>query len=107
MLISLGWIPITVYPKITRIVCRISGRSFLGEDLCRNETWIDISTKYTRNAFRQYPPALRFLAKYFVPEIRQIWKQNSEAERLVSPILEKRARGEQLESYEKPNDYLQ
>ena len=37
------WLPMTVYPKVLRLVSRVNGKIFVGNGLYQNEEWIDIS----------------------------------------------------------------
>lgn len=102
-----------MYTRITRIVARMSGRSFVGPTLNRNEDWINISVNYTRDAFqgaaylRTWKPILRPIAKYFIPEIWRIWGHNAKTKEFISPILKQRAIAERQEGYQKPVDALQ
>lgn len=34
-----------------RVVCRVSGRAFVGNSIQRNEEWIQMNCNYTRDAF--------------------------------------------------------
>jgi hypothetical protein len=91
----------------------MSGRSFVGPTLSRDEDWIKISVNYTRDAFqgganlRTWKPILRPIVKYFIPEIQRIWGHNAKAMKLIGPIIKQRAIAERQEGYQKPVDALQ
>ena len=95
------------------LVSRVSGRVFVGPDLNRDEDWIKMSTTYTRDVFeaassiRTWRPSFRWIAKYFIPEIRRMHSHNARATAFVQKILHQRAYEEQDEGYEKPVDALQ
>jgi hypothetical protein len=102
-----------MYGKVTRIISRMSGRSFVGPTLARDEEWIALNVTYTRDAFqaaskiREWRPILRPLAKYFIPEIARIWENHAKATKILEPILKEKAISEKQEYYEKPIDALQ
>ena len=50
-----GWVAIKPYHTILRLVARISARIFLGQPLCRNEQWLEISTEFTENGLSDVP----------------------------------------------------
>lgn len=102
-----------MYHTITRIVARVSGMSFVGPSLNRNEEWISISVNYTRNLFqgaaklRTWSLILRPLVKYFVPEIRRVWGYNRKAINLLAPIIQQKVKDREQEGYQKPFDSLE
>jgi cytochrome P450 len=56
---------------------------------------------------RNWRPSLRWIAKYFIPEIRRIYSHNATAIALIGNVLKERSRDEQDEGYDKPVDALQ
>jgi cytochrome P450 len=95
------------------LVARISGRVFVGPDLNRDEDWLKMSTTFARDVFaagtsiRTWRPSLRWIGKYFVPEIRRIHAHNARAIAFIGKILKQRAYEEQDEGYEKPVDAIE
>ncbi|KAL8826671.1 MAG: hypothetical protein Q9191_003656 [Dirinaria sp. TL-2023a] len=83
------WFPLTVYPKILRLVSRVNGKIFVGKDLYQNEEWIDMS------------------CNYFVSELRTVRRCNVKARDLFAPIIQKRRLQELSGDYEKPNDAIE
>lgn len=112
--VSEEFTPVTVFPTIQRIVSLIAARTFVGPDLCHNESWLTISTGFAENVFaggfalEQWKPILRPIAgRFFVPQIRKVWKIQADAERMIVPIMEyRRATEIEKPGYQKPNDMI-
>lgn len=94
----------------------VTGRLFVGQELARDPAWHKLSIVYTLHAFvsaialRSFNPRLRPVVKYFLPPVRQVWKDFSEAAEILAPVIKKRlsdAKKPGWEDYEKPNDSLQ
>lgn len=83
-------------PAVLDTVARLSSRVFLGNRLCRNEDWLNITKSYTRTAFqgaqalRVYPRYLRKLVHWFLPECQNARKQLAEAQDIIAPVIEER-----------------
>ncbi|KAK1465171.1 ent-kaurene oxidase [Colletotrichum melonis] len=90
------WRVITLQEALLKLVARLSSRVFLGDELCRNDAWIEITGSYSVNTFstaeilRQYPYYLRHIACHFIPQCRLLKEQVAEARRVLNPVLEKR-----------------
>jgi cytochrome P450 len=92
------------------IVARLSSKVFLGDELCRNEEWLDITMKHTVTSFgaviemRLWPVFLRPLVQWFLPGCRESRRQISDARRIIEPVLQKRrqARRELAEQGKSP-----
>ncbi|KAG6315486.1 hypothetical protein E4U22_007789, partial [Claviceps purpurea] len=67
------------------IIARISSKIFLGDQLCRNEEWLQITKNYTTcfstaaTKLRMFPRHLRILAHWFLPECRKLRQEQQEA----------------------------
>lgn len=78
------------------LIARLSSRVFLGEELCRNAEWLEITKSYSKNSFlagdllRQYASWLRPIACHFIPQCRLLKKQVAEARRVLAPLLRTR-----------------
>ena len=63
----IDWFPIQVYPKILRLVSRVNAKIFVGNDLHKNEEWIEISCNVSRphgtkpNPYHYASPSLTYL----------------------------------------------
>ncbi|KAL2817756.1 cytochrome P450 [Aspergillus cavernicola] len=118
---STDWTETDIATQALRLICRISGRAFVGSgstDLHRNEEWIDISCRYTKDLFlaalklRAVPFSfLRPLVAFFLPDLRRVYRHNDRARALVQPILQQRERDAKTvvvdPGYVKPNDTIQ
>ncbi|KAL1636501.1 hypothetical protein SLS56_001084 [Neofusicoccum ribis] len=96
-----GWTPVVVYGKMLDIVAQVSARVFVGEPLCRNPRWLELSKDYTLKAFqasraiKQWKPWMRPLVHRFLPEMRELYSVRAEAIRFMAPIAQGR---QELES---------
>ncbi|KAH8160209.1 hypothetical protein CIB48_g8041 [Xylaria polymorpha] len=78
------------------LVARLSSRVFLGEKLCRDPAWLDITTQHPVNAFlaayklRLYPKILRPIVHWFVPECRLLRRQYAQACAFIQPVIDQR-----------------
>lgn len=53
-----GWVEVDPAAKMLRLISRISGRAFVGDELYRNEEWIDISCKVCKLPQLDFPSLL-------------------------------------------------
>lgn len=69
---------------------------FGGATLSENKEWVKASIAFAVDGFigaqaiKKYPEPLRPIAKYFIPELRNIKKHYEAAERAAIPLLEQR-----------------
>ncbi|KAB8204004.1 cytochrome P450 [Aspergillus parasiticus] len=74
----------------------VSSRSFLGEELCRNPAWLEVSVAYSNQMFttarelRGWPKILRPLISIFLPSCRRLRGLLEEARLLLAPFIAKR-----------------
>ncbi|KAL4970622.1 cytochrome P450 [Aspergillus stella-maris] len=111
---STEWTEVDISTQILRVICRVSGRAFVGTGLHRNDEWIDISCNYTKDLFlsalklRAVPSITRPLLALFLPDLHRVYQHNDRARALVQSILQKRERdGINDPGYSKPNDTIQ
>ncbi|KAI1329439.1 cytochrome P450 [Xylariaceae sp. FL0255] len=94
------WTPVDLHEKLLRVVAQASARIFVGYPMCRNQEWLDCSTKFATDVMtggeklKQWHPYLRPIAQYFVPEMTQIRGDHQRALELLLPELEKRFAGD-------------
>lgn len=80
------------------LVSRLSSRIFLGEELCRNDEWLNITVNYTVDVLkaaerlRKIPGSLRRFVHWFLPEAQKCRDEVKRAGRVIRPVLEKRRR---------------
>lgn len=86
----------TLKTFVLHLVARLSSRLFVGEELCRNEEWLELAKTYTLDTFaaarvlRSTPFALRRIAVWFLPEWKKVRQDLADAKRILSPVIEKR-----------------
>ncbi|KAI1369844.1 cytochrome P450 [Xylaria arbuscula] len=91
------WTPIDLHEKLLRVVAQASARIFVGYPMCRNEEWLECSTKFALDVMtggeklKQWHPWLRPLAQYWVPEMTCIRGDHRRALELLLPELERRS----------------
>ncbi|KAI0101684.1 cytochrome P450 [Nemania sp. FL0031] len=93
---STEWKEIGLVPMNLGLVCRLSSRVFLGEALCRNDDWLQITSEYPVNShlaaskLRLYPKFSRPLVHWFLPECRLLRRQYARARSIIEPIIRQR-----------------
>ncbi|KAL1632954.1 hypothetical protein SLS56_003240 [Neofusicoccum ribis] len=90
---SKEWSELRFSPLSLQVVARLTARVFLGEPLCRNKEWIDLSIRYTIDAYlaaktlRSWPPYLRPFVYRFLPELRVVRDQFQKARQIIEPEI--------------------
>ncbi|KAE9569318.1 Cytochrome P450 monooxygenase [Colletotrichum fructicola] len=93
---STEWREFNIKADVLDIISHLSSRVFLGDEVCRNEAWLEVTKSYTVNAFigaetmRIYPSWLRPLAQWFVPQCKVLRQQVADSRRIIEPVLQKR-----------------
>lgn len=93
---AIDWSRIVINQKILRIVARMSSKVFLGDELCHNERWLQITVNYALvgmrgvGILRMFPYYLRDLVHWFIPACQEARALAKEARELITPVLEKR-----------------
>lgn len=106
------WMEINVSQKLLRIVAIVSGRVFLGPDLCRREEYLHASIDFTVDLFiaiaalKRWPGPLRIVAKYWIPQVKTVSEHRRRVHEFLVPILRQR-RALRAERKETPEDMLQ
>ncbi|KAI6491941.1 hypothetical protein MCOR13_008128 [Pyricularia oryzae] len=93
---SSEWTEIKVYEPITDVIARVSSRVFLGDKLCRDAAWLDITKSFAQTAMavimtmRAFPTWIRPLVFQFASygkEYRALYRRGHKA---IMPIMEER-----------------
>ncbi|GKZ68719.1 hypothetical protein AnigIFM50267_003461 [Aspergillus niger] len=90
------WLPFTFAQEIPHIVARLSSLVFLGEKICRDKQWLDVSVNYTIHAFvaardlRLYPTVLRPFVHWFLSSTRRTRQDIRVASAIINREVEKR-----------------
>lgn len=90
------WTEIKVYEPITDVIARVSSRVFLGDKLCRDAAWLDITKSFAQTAMavimtmRAFPTWIRPLVFQFASygkEYRALYRRGHNA---IMPIMKER-----------------
>ncbi|KXH34975.1 ent-kaurene oxidase [Colletotrichum simmondsii] len=106
------WKEVVLYEKLLKMVAVISGRVFIGPELCHKEEYLDASTMFVIDLFqaaakiKRWPKFLRFIGKHYVPEIKKLAEHRRRAAQVLIPVIEARKRLHK-EDTEIPEDMLQ
>ncbi|KAI1310574.1 cytochrome P450 [Xylaria venustula] len=107
------WTPIDLHEKLLRVVAQASARIFVGYPMCRNEEWLECSTKFALDVMtggeklKQWHPWLRPVAQYFIPEMTRIRSDHQHALELLLPELEKRSMKSARKELKPRNDMIE
>lgn len=108
------WTEVNINSKLLRIVAIVSGRVFLGPELCHDEAYINAAINYTIDvmlalrAVQGLTPWQRWLKGSSLPEVMNLDKHEEEATRFLRPVIAARRQAEKDEpGYQKPDDMLQ
>ncbi|KAI1272047.1 cytochrome P450 [Xylaria sp. FL0933] len=78
------------------LVARLSSRVFLGDKLCRDPGWLQVTSQYPITSFnaayklRLYPKLIRPLVHWFLPECQLLRHQSAQARSMIQPIINQR-----------------
>ena len=106
------WHPVNINNKLVRMVAIISGRIFVGPELCHSEEYIDMAINYTldlmhvRTRVENLKPWLRPFLANFLPETKKLDERIAKADAILQPIVEQR-RKLITEGGDRPDDMLQ
>ncbi|KAH7303074.1 hypothetical protein B0I35DRAFT_485466 [Stachybotrys elegans] len=103
-----------LFPRIIRMIIKISQRVLIGEELASNKDWLDVIQNCTGGAFSAVPqlweihPILRpFKAWLALPQLRAIKAHKHRARELLGPVLETRLKDLEDPNFKPPPDLLQ
>lgn len=107
------WTSLNIHHKLLRIVAMVSGRVFIGPELCRSEAYLEASINYTmdvmaaQRAVDGMRPWLRPFLASRLPQVQKLEKRIDEAFRFISPVVEARKAAARGPMEKKPDDMLQ
>lgn len=90
------WKPYNFAHKVPFVVARLSSLVFMGDKVCRDQDWINVSVNYTIDAFtaarelRMWPSILRPLVHWFLPSMQKLRRHLTTARSIVNREIEKR-----------------
>jgi cytochrome P450 len=108
------WTEVNVYGSLLRIVAIVSGRIFVGPELCHDEKYLDAAINYTldlmaaRDAVMALPKWLKIIRARSLPQVKKLDRRVAEADAILRPIVEARRKAEKEDAgYQKSDDMLQ
>ncbi|KAI5845535.1 cytochrome P450 [Tricharina praecox] len=109
------WSSHKLNPAIRDVVARVSHRILLGDSLCRNERWLDITLIFNKAAIsagmelRRFGHLLAPIVKGWLSSYTSFRKASGDANNLITDIVRERRQQakEQGDAYVPPNDALQ
>ncbi|GJC96681.1 cytochrome P450 [Colletotrichum higginsianum] len=112
---STDWTEVNINAKLLRIIAMVSGRVFIGSELCRDERYIDASINYTVDLMTAVhvialvPSFLRPIVATWLPTTKKLYRRIAEAESVFRPIVTARreAAAANRDDYREPDDMLQ
>ncbi|KAF2464865.1 cytochrome P450 monooxygenase-like protein [Lindgomyces ingoldianus] len=108
------WTPVSIYTALVHIVAKVSGRVFVGPDLCHNEEYLDCGINYTmelisaQQAIKKTRPILRPFFAPRLPEVKRLRERERIAKAFLEPIIDARRVAENNDpDWQRPDDMLQ
>ncbi|KZL82211.1 cytochrome p450 [Colletotrichum incanum] len=107
------WTEVKIIDKLMRIVGMVSGRVFVGPELCRNEAYLDSAINYTVDVMKAVrkvatiQPYLRPILAPRSPEVKKVQRRIIEASTFLKPVVKARREAAEDPDYQKPDDMLQ
>jgi hypothetical protein len=99
--------------KLVSIMAKVSGRVFVGPELCRNQEYLDAGINYTiellgaQRAIKQINPWLRPFYAPRLPQVQRLRQRERAARDFLAPVVAARREAEKNPDYQKPEDLLQ
>lgn len=94
---SPNWIPLPVHPLLLQLIGAIIARIFVGPELWMNPEWHAVVLAYaqagqaaSQRVRDEYPPWLRWTAKYFDKDVKAIYAARRKGETLLQPVIDAR-----------------
>jgi hypothetical protein len=108
------WTEVYINQKLLNVVAKVSGRIFVGPDLCQDPDYLDCGINYTVDlmnavrAVKQVRPWLRPVLAPRLPEVIQLRKREKRAAEYLRPLVEERMTAKQKDpNWQEPDDMLQ
>ena len=108
------WTEVNINSKLVDIVARVSGRVFVGPDLCQDPEYLECASRYTVilmetvRAIKQIRPWLRPFLVPRLPEIRRLRDMEKRAAKHLQPIVRERIESQKNDpNWQRPDDMLQ
>ncbi|KAH8589065.1 cytochrome P450 monooxygenase-like protein [Bisporella sp. PMI_857] len=93
---SSEWQEVAIKGSILKLIARLSSRVFLGDEICRNEDWLEITKEYAVHSFiaaaklNIVPGPLKAIIHWFSPDCKLVRSELKQARKIIAPVIEKR-----------------
>lgn len=108
------WTEILVDKELVTIIAQISGRIFVGPELCKEPKYLDSGINYTLdvmkavNAIKKMRPWLRPFLASSLQEVRQLRRREKEATEFLEPLVQERVEAQKKDpNWQPPDDMMQ
>lgn len=108
------WTPVQLNKHLLRIVAKVSGRIFVGPELCRTEEYIDMAINFTLHlmtaveAITRLRDSDRKTKAYNLPEVKELRARQQRAYDFIKPLIEARKKAiKEDPDFQKPDDIMQ
>lgn len=105
---------VPIYKKLLRIVAKVSGRVFIGPEVCRSEEYIDMAINFTlelnraQGVLNSMKPWQRTLFANSKPHVKALQERQRKSREFLKPLIAARKKvAESGTEYQKPDDALQ
>lgn len=99
---------------LLRIVTKVSGRIFVGSDLCRTEEYIDMGINYTlelmmaTSSIKMMKPSERDAKAGSLPAVKQLQARQQKAYEFIRPLIAARKKAMREDpDFQRPDDIMQ
>jgi cytochrome P450 len=100
--------------KLVDVVAKVSGRVFVGPELCQHPEYLDLAVNYTLdlmaavNACKKLRPITKAFFAPRTPEVQQLRKREKQLSDFLHPIVEERMTAKSKDpNWQAPDDMLQ
>lgn len=107
------WTSVNIYSKLLTIVAKITGRVFVGPELCRNEEYLNSAINYpidlmaAQQAVKLTRPLLRPWLAPRLPQVQKLDETERKAKQMLEPIVQARRDAQANDPYwQQPDDML-
>jgi cytochrome P450 len=107
------WTPVFIFPKLVKVIAQVSGRIFVGSELCHDKDYLDTAINYTTElidamkAIKRMNPWLRPFLASRLPQVQRVNEREELAVKFFEPIVQARREAAKNPDYQKPDDMLQ
>jgi len=107
------WSEVYIYKALVDIIAQVSGRVFVGPELCEDPEYLECATNYTLDmidsvtAIKKLRPLFRPFTAPRCPEIRRLRQREKAAADMLQPMVRQRQEAAKDPNWVKPDDMTQ